>query len=57
MVRLLKEKKGVVLGISEEDGIIYGYTILLFDIKYCIYIDKKYIIPTGKNSLAMIFIS
>ncbi len=33
----IKGKKGVVLGISEEDGIIYGYTILLFDIKYCIY--------------------
>lgn len=31
----IKGKKGVVLGISEEDGIIYGYTILLFDIKYC----------------------
>ncbi|EMS1975768.1 Imm31 family immunity protein, partial [Neisseria gonorrhoeae] len=23
----IKGKKGVVLGISEEDGIIYGYTI------------------------------
>ncbi|ENV1627491.1 immunity protein 31 [Neisseria gonorrhoeae] len=45
----IKGKKGVILGISEEDGIIYGYTILLFDIKYCIYIDKKYIIPTGKK--------
>ncbi|RQK84309.1 hypothetical protein [Neisseria meningitidis] len=45
----IKGKKGVVLGISEEDGIIYGYTILLFDINYFIYIDIIHIILTEQT--------
>lgn len=43
-----KGRKGVVLGISEEGGVLYGYSILLHGDRLTIYLDKKYVTPTGK---------
>ena len=44
-----KDSKGVVLGISEEDGVLYGYSILLHGEELTMYFDKKYVTPTGKT--------
>lgn len=43
-----KGRKGVVLGISEENGILYGYSVALHGEKITFFLDKKYAIPTGK---------
>lgn len=42
-------KLGVIIGISEEDEILYGYSVLLHGEGYAIYLDKQYAIPTGKS--------
>ncbi len=42
-------KKGGVMGISEEDGILYGYSIKLYDEEYLLSFDKFEVIPTGKQ--------
>ncbi|UAN22230.1 immunity protein 31 [Enterobacter sp. JBIWA003] len=42
-------KKGEVMGISEEDGILYGYSIKLYDEEYLLSFDKDEVIPTGKQ--------
>ncbi|EYU13155.1 MULTISPECIES: Imm31 family immunity protein [Photorhabdus] len=39
--------KGVVLGISEEDGIIYGYSVILHEKECTVYFEKDDLIPTG----------
>lgn len=41
-------KKGGVMGVSEEDGILYGYSIKLYDEEYLLSFDKDEVIPTGK---------
>ncbi|SFN52188.1 Immunity protein 31 [Izhakiella capsodis] len=43
------DKRGGVMGISEEDGIIYGYSIKLYDEEYLLSFDKDEVIPTGKQ--------
>ena len=42
-------KKGGVMGISEEDGVLYGYSIKLYDEEYLLSFDKDEVIPTGKQ--------
>lgn len=43
-----KGRTGVVLGVSEEDGILYGYSVLLHGDKLTVYLNKDYVVPTGK---------
>ncbi|MBD8216629.1 Imm31 family immunity protein [Erwinia persicina] len=42
-------KKGGVMGLSEEDGILYGYSIKLYDEEYLLSFDKNEVIPMGKQ--------
>ena len=42
-------KKGGVMGISEENGILYGYSIKLYDEEYLLSFDKDEVIATGKQ--------
>lgn len=42
-------KKGGVMGISEEDDILYGYSIKLYDEEYLLSFDKSEVLPTGKQ--------
>ncbi|WP_407274375.1 hypothetical protein V6C39_01010 [Dickeya ananatis] len=42
-------KKGGVMGVSEEDGVLYGYSIKLYDEEYLLSFDKDEVIPTGKQ--------
>lgn len=42
-------KKGGVMGVSEENGIIYGYSIKLYDEEYLLSFDKDEVIPTGNQ--------
>ena len=44
-----KGRKGVILGISEENNIIYGYSVLLHGEKLNFFLEEKYAIPTGKK--------
>jgi len=39
--------KGVVLGISEENEIIYGYSVILHGKETTVYFDKDDVEPTG----------
>ncbi|WGM07902.1 Imm31 family immunity protein (plasmid) [Arsenophonus nasoniae] len=39
--------KGVVLGISEEDGIVYGYAVAIHGKENTVYFEKDDLIPTG----------
>jgi len=39
--------KGVVLGISEEDYIVYGYTIVIHGEENTVYFEKDDVFPTG----------
>lgn len=41
-------KKGVVLGISEENGIVYAYGIFIYDIERVFSFNREDLIPTGK---------
>ncbi|MDQ1091092.1 hypothetical protein QE400_000505 [Xanthomonas sacchari] len=40
-------KKGVVMGVSEEDGVVYGYAVLIHGHEAVVYFDKRKLIPTG----------
>lgn len=42
-------KKGGVMGVSEEDGILYGYSIKLYEEEYLLSFDKDEVIPTGRQ--------
>lgn len=42
-------RKGGVMGISEEDGILYGYAIKLYDYEYLLCFDKDEVKATGKQ--------
>ncbi|PXW43882.1 immunity protein 31 of polymorphic toxin system [Erwinia sp. AG740] len=42
-------KEGGVMGVSEEDGVLYGYSIKLYDEEYILSFDKDEVIPTGKQ--------
>lgn len=42
-------KKGGVMGISEEDGVLYGYSIKIYDEEYLLSFDKDEVVPTGKQ--------
>lgn len=39
--------KGVVLGISEEDDIVYGYSVVLHGKENTVYFVKDDVFPTG----------
>lgn len=39
--------KGVVLGISEEDDVVYGYTIVIHGKENTVYFEKDDVFPTG----------
>lgn len=39
--------KGVVLGISEEDGIVYGYSVAIHGRESAVYFEKDDLFPTG----------
>jgi len=41
--------KGIVVGISEEDGVIYGYGVVLKGKNTVNYFDKIDVKPTGKQ--------
>ena len=41
--------KGVVMGVSEEDDILYGYAVLLHDKDTIDFFNKEDLIPTGKK--------
>ncbi|GAA5107641.1 hypothetical protein GCM10023211_08990 [Orbus sasakiae] len=41
--------KGIVVGISEEDGITYGYGIVLKGKDIVTYFDKQDVKPTGRK--------
>lgn len=40
-------QKGTVLGVSEEDGVLYGYSVLIHGMDYLVSFDKDEIFPTG----------
>lgn len=40
-------QKGAVVGISEEDGILYGYAVSLHGMDHCVCFDKEEVFPTG----------
>lgn len=40
-------KKGGVMGVSEEDGILYGYAIKLYDEEYLLSFNKDEVTETG----------
>lgn len=40
-------KKGGVMGISEENGIIYGYSVKIYDEEFLLSFDKNEVRPTG----------
>lgn len=42
-------KKGGVMGVSEEDGILYGYSIKVYDEEYLLSFDKNEVIPMGRQ--------
>lgn len=39
--------KGAVLGVSEEEGVIYGYVVLIHGESKAVYFDKDDLVPTG----------
>ncbi len=41
--------KGAVLGISEEDGVVYGYAVLLHGESTTTYFEKDELTATGKQ--------
>ncbi|MEC5321575.1 hypothetical protein VSX61_22065 [Brenneria populi subsp. brevivirga] len=42
-------RTGVVMGISEEDNILYGYTVRIQDYDYLVFFDPDDLEPTGKR--------
>lgn len=44
-------KKGVVLGISEESGVVYGYAVLIHEFDETVYFYIEDLIPTGMTFL------
>jgi len=47
MVPKYRGMKGVVLGVSEESGIIYGYSVLLNGMDHSVYFARDDLTPTG----------
>jgi len=45
----LRGKIGVIMGISEEDGIIYGYSVSFKDLPYCHAVGVDEVSPTGRT--------
>ena len=39
--------KGAVLGISEENGVVYGYSVAIHGKEMAVFFDKDDLIPTG----------
>jgi len=39
--------KGVVLGVSEENGIIYGYSVAIHGKENAVYFEAADLLPTG----------
>lgn len=42
-------KKGGVMGVSEEYGVLYGYSVKLYDEEYLLSFDKDEVVATGKQ--------
>ena len=40
-------QKGAVLGVSEEEGIVYGYVVLIHGESSSVFFDKDDLMPTG----------
>jgi len=45
----LRGKIGVIMGISEEDGVVYGYSVCLKDMKYSYSFSVDEVSPTGRR--------
>ncbi|WP_392551927.1 Imm31 family immunity protein [Orbus wheelerorum] len=45
----LIHQKGVIIGISEEDGVIYGYGVLIHGREGLDFFEAKDLKPTGKQ--------
>lgn len=43
------DEMGVVLGVSEEDSVLYGYSVFLYDYRLVFSFDKGDLIATGKK--------
>ncbi len=41
------KSKGLVLGISEENGVIYGYAVAIYGKENTVYFEKDNLAPTG----------
>lgn len=48
---IYRGKKGVVLGISEENGVVYGYAVLIHGFDETVYFCIEDLIPTGMTFL------
>jgi len=42
-------KKGAVLGVSDEDGVLYGYSVLIHGMGCLVFFDKDEVFPTGRS--------
>lgn len=42
-------KRGGVMGVSEENGVLYGYSIKLYDEEYLLSFDKDEVVATGRQ--------
>jgi len=40
-------QKGAVLGISEENGVLYGYAVHIHGMDHLVFFDKDEVFPTG----------
>ncbi|WP_392562171.1 Imm31 family immunity protein [Orbus sturtevantii] len=49
MLKQFIGKKGAIVGISEEDGILYGYAVLIHGREEIDCFDAKDVKPTGKR--------
>ena len=40
-------KRGAILGISEENGVLYGYGVMIHGMDFVVCFDKDEVFPTG----------
>ncbi|MGJ8521570.1 hypothetical protein R84981_000231 [Carnimonas sp. R-84981] len=45
----IRGKKGIIMAISEEAGIIYGYSVRIDGFQYSIIVNEGDVSPTGKK--------
>lgn len=46
-IKKYRGKKGAVLGVSEENGMLYGYSVLIHGTDCLVFFDKDEVFPTG----------